>query len=127
MGEVTHMRLKQNLKLFALGAAAYPLLELAWRGRTAPSMSVAGGMGMYMLGRLSQKMAGRPLWQKCLAGGAAITALEYVMGRTVNRRHQIWDYSRFPLHVDGQICPQYTALWSLLSLPAYMVASRIRH
>lgn len=120
------MRLKQDLKLFALGAAAYPLMELIWRGRTAPSMSVAGGTGLYMLNRLSRRMAGRPLWQKCLAGGAALTALEYVMGRTVNSRHQIWDYSRFPLHVDGQICPQYAALWSLLSLPAYMLASRMR-
>jgi uncharacterized membrane protein len=120
------MRLKQDLKLFALGAAAYPLIEMAWRGRTAPSMSVAGGTGMYMLSRLSQKMEGRPLWQKCLAGGAALTALEYVMGRTVNSRHQIWDYSRMPFHVNGQICPQYAALWSILSLPAYMLASRVR-
>ncbi len=120
------MRLKQDLKLFALGAAAYPLIELMWRGRTAPSMSVAGGTGLYMLNRLNRRMAGRPLWQKCLAGGAALTALEYVMGRAVNRRHQIWNYSRFPLHVDGQICPQYAALWSLLSLPAYMLASRVR-
>ncbi len=120
------MRLKQDLKLFALGAAAYPLIELFWRGRTAPSMSVAGGTGLYMLSRLSRRMAGRPLWQKCLAGGAALTALEYVMGRTVNRRHQIWNYSRFPLHVNGQICPQYAALWSLLSLPAFMLANRVR-
>ncbi len=120
------MRLKQDLKLFALGAAAYPLMELAYRGRTAPSMAAAGGVGLYMLSQLSRRMAGRPLWQKCLAGGAALTALEYAAGRTVNRRHQIWDYSRLPLHVDGQVCPQYAGLWCLLSLPAFALLNRMR-
>ena len=119
-------RYQSDLKLLALGAAAYPLIELLWRGRTAPSMAAAGGTGLWMLNRLDRKMARRPLWQKCLAGGAALTALEYAFGRTVNRRHQIWDYSPLPLHVNGQVCPMYTGLWCLLSLPAFAVARRLR-
>ena len=120
------MGLKHDIKLVALGAAAYPLLEIAWRGRTAPSMAAAGGTGLFLLDRLGRRMSGRPLWQKCLAGGAAITALEYMMGRTVNRRHQIWDYSRLPFNLGGQVCPQYAALWCLLSLPAFAMLGRAR-
>ena len=120
------MRLKRSLLLAALGAAAYPLMEMAWRGRTAPSMAMAGGAGLMLLDRINRGMRRRPLWQRCLAGGAAITALEYALGRAVNRRHQIWDYSRLPLHLNGQICPQYAAMWCLLSLPALAALNRAR-
>lgn len=120
------MRVKRSLLLAALGAAAYPLMEMAWRGRTAPSMAAAGGTALVLLDRINRGMRRRPLWQRCLAGGAAITALEYVLGSTVNRRRQIWDYSGQPLHVNGQICPQYAAMWCLLSLPALAVLNRMK-
>ena len=120
------MRLKNSLKLLALGAAAYPLIELMWRGRTAPSMAAAGGTGMMVLNHINKRMHRRPLWQKSLAGGVAITAMEYLIGRMVNRRHQVWDYSTMPFHVEGQICPQYAALWCLLTLPVFAMLSRGR-
>ncbi len=120
------MRMKRSLLLAALGAAAYPLMEMAWRGRTAPSMAAAGGTAVLLLDGINRTMRRRPLWQRSLAGGAAITALEYVLGRTVNRRRQIWDYSGLPLHVNGQICPQYAAMWCLLSLPALAALNRIK-
>ncbi len=120
------MRLKNSLKLMALGAAAYPLLELAWRGRTAPSMAAAGGTGMMVLDQVNKKMRRRPLWQKSLVGGIAITGMEYMIGRMINRRHQIWDYSTMPFHVEGQICPQYAALWCLMTLPVFAMLGRGR-
>ncbi len=120
------MRIKRGLKLMALGAAAYPLIELAWRGRTAPSMAAAGGTGMVMLNQINKRMRHRPLWQKSLVGGAAITAMEYMFGRMVNRRHQVWDYSTMPFHVSGQICPQYAALWCLLTLPVFAALGQKR-
>ena len=32
------------LAAFLAGAAAYPMVELAWRGRTHPAMALAGGV-----------------------------------------------------------------------------------
>ena len=37
------------MRSFLIGAVGYPLLELAWRGHTHPSMALAGGMSA-MLG-----------------------------------------------------------------------------
>lgn len=116
----------KNLKLFLLGAAGYPLLEIAWRGRTTLSMAAAGGAGLCLLNRLSRSMAGRPMWQKSLVGGAAITALEYAAGGLCNRRHQVWDYSGMPFNIQGQVCPPYAALWCLLSLPVFPLLDKLR-
>ena len=34
------------LAAFLAGAAAYPMVEMAWRGRTHPAMALAGGAGL---------------------------------------------------------------------------------
>lgn len=53
------------------------------------------------------------------AGAACITAAEYVVGCTVNRhfRLRVWDYSHEFGNVQGQICPKYAVLWTLLAAP----------
>ena len=102
--------------VFWLGAVAYPLMELMWRGRTHPSMALAGGLSAAALGRLSR--TNRPLYQLALAGGLAITGIEYAVGKIFNRRYQVWDYRRMPLNVRGQICLPYTVLWCALSAGA---------
>lgn len=37
------------MKSFFFGALAYPFLEIIHRGRTHPSMALAGGLGMLAL------------------------------------------------------------------------------
>ena len=110
---------------FVLGAVAYPLLEMLWRGRTHPSMSLTGGLCLWMLSRLSRTAADRPLWQQSLLGGLMITGVEYGVGKLCNRRYQIWDYRRAPLNVQGQICLPYTAAWCALSYAALGVMKRL--
>ena len=102
-----------RMNSFLLGAAGYPLLELCWRGRTHPSMALAGGFSCWSLNRLRRLPA--PLWQKALLGGAAVTGIEAVAGLLWNRRHQVWDYRPMPGNWRGQICLPYAALWCLLS------------
>ena len=102
--------------MFWLGAVAYPLMEMAWRGRTHPSMALAGGVSAALLQRMSK--TNRPLYQLALAGGLAITGIEYAVGKIFNRRYQVWDYRRMPLNVRGQICLPYTVLWCALSAGA---------
>ena len=89
---------------FLTGAAVYPLIEIAWRGRTHPAMALAGGLAMQGLSIIQRTQTGRPLWQRALLGGLMITGIEYAIGRTMNRRYQIWDYRRTPLNLHGQIC-----------------------
>ena len=104
------------LAAFLAGAAAYPMVELAWRGRTHPAMALAGGVSLSMLRGLSRVQKSRPLWQQALLGGLMITGMEYAFGLAFNRRHQIWDYRRMPANLRGQICLPFTLAWCGLAL-----------
>lgn len=101
------------MQSFFLGAVGYPLLELAYRRRTHPSMALAGGVSAVFLRFISQ--TDRPLWQLALLGGLGITGIEYAIGKAFNREYRIWDYRRMPLNVQGQICLPYTLVWCGLS------------
>ena len=98
---------------FLFGAIGYPLMELAYRRRTHPSMALAGGLAAVALGRIGK--TDRPLWQQALLGGLGITGIEYAFGKVFNRRFCIWDYRRTPLNVRGQICLPFTLAWCGLS------------
>ena len=100
---------------FWIGAAGYPLIEMCWRGRTHPSMALAGGLALMGLKRLHRMGKGRPLWQLALLGGLGITGIEYGIGRVFNRHYRVWDYRRAPMNVQGQICLPYTLAWCALS------------
>ena len=105
--------------IFSLGAAGYPLIEIAWRGRTHILMSLAGGVcivAVYYIARLPRRVPGVV---KCLLGAAAITAVELSIGVVANIRlgYEIWDYSSIPFNFLGQICLPYSGLWFLLCIP----------
>lgn len=104
-------------KTFLYGALGYGMLEILWRGRTHWSMLLAGGVSLCGIKKLSSLKAG-------LAATAArcatlITAVEFTTGMLVNKigKMNVWDYSKEKGNVLGQICPKFTALWYLLSLP----------
>lgn len=101
-----------SMRYFLLGAIGYPLLELCWRGRTHPSMALAGGLTTLLLGRLQRSRLS--IVQGALLSGLAVTGLEALIGCTVNRRHRIWDYRTMPCNWRGQICLPYTLLWGAL-------------
>lgn len=114
------MKMKlQTPAVFALGAAGYATLELLWRGRTHWTMALTGGAVLVGLRRLRRRVHDESPLSRCLCGAACITAAEYVVGCTVNRhfRLRVWDYSHEFGNVQGQICPKYAVLWTLLAAP----------
>lgn len=105
------------LLLFLLGAVGYPIIELLWRGRTHWTMSLAGGLAMVLLLQISRTPLPLPLmW---LSGALAITAVEFTIGCVVNLGlgWDVWDYSKLPLNLLGQVCLPFTAVWFILSIP----------
>ena len=66
------------MKSFLLGAVGYPLLELCWRGRTHPTMSLAGGISCWGLDRLRRSRL--PAWSMPLVGCGIITGVEAAVG-----------------------------------------------
>ncbi len=112
-------KLKEQLTVFATGAAGYPVIELIWRQSTHWSMALAGGTCLLLLYNLYGKFTKLSLGMKCVLGSGVITAVEFVAGLLVNcwQDWNVWDYSCFKFHFMGQICLVYSVLWGLLCLP----------
>ena len=70
-----------------------------------------------------------PIWAQALFCGAAITTAEFVTGCIVNLwlGWGVWDYSNLPGNSMGQICPQFSAIWFIISGPAIVALDWIRY
>ena len=60
---------------------------------------------------------------RCIKGAIMITCIEFLVGILVNRvmGWNVWDYSRSPGNLLGQICPMYLLLWYFLCYPVYQL------
>lgn len=110
---------------FLVGFVGYPLLELAYRGRTHYSMALAGGLATSLIGRVSRVRGSIPA-KACICG-LGITAIEGAFGLIWNRQYGVWDYRRQPLNWRGQVCAKYTALWCVLSGGMLAVLEHAKH
>ena len=110
------MKKCEKIAAFTTGFVGYPLLELLWRGRTHPSMALAGGLAGLLLYPICTKRGARLI---CLKTAAVITAIELIFGIVFNLilRKNVWDYSQKPFNLWGQICLPYSILWFLLGIP----------
>lgn len=104
-------------KVFCIGALGYGLIEILWRGRTHWSMLLTGGACLCGMVKICQKRLRESIGRLSLRCASLITAMEFAVGMLVNRRKNVWDYSERPGNIAGQICPLYSFLWFLLSLP----------
>ena len=114
--------------VFALGALGYGAVEVLYRGFTHWTMMIAGGVCFTLLYLISAKSRSK-LWRKCLMGGAAITAVEFIAGAIVNLYlgWNVWDYGSQRLNLLGQICLSFSVLWTLMCLPCMVFCRLIRH
>lgn len=113
--------------LFSIGAVGYGLIEILWRGYTHWSMLGAGGICFVAFGRISEKFKKAGLFIKSLIGSGFVTGIEFLFGVIFNiiLKKNVWDYSKMPMNLGGQICMPYSCLWVLLSLVAIPFAGRI--
>ncbi len=105
--------------VFVIGAIGYALVELLWRGRTHWTMMLTGGACFALIYGAERRYSDAPRWKRCVVGTQVITLAELLVGFLVNvlLGWAVWDYSRLPFNLFGQICPLYSALWFLLCLP----------
>ncbi|MBQ9977902.1 MAG: hypothetical protein IJP21_04860 [Clostridia bacterium] len=113
--------------LFGIGAFSYGLIEILWRGHTHWSMLIAGGICLVLFSGIGKTMKKSPLLYRCMLGGIAVTAVEFVFGVIFNLilRKNIWDYSKIPFNLGGQVCLLYTVLWSFLSIVAIPLSVKL--
>lgn len=120
-------RAARECLLFSAGAAGYGTIELLWRGRTHPSMLLAGGLCFRAFAALDGALPRRGIAARAVSGAAVVTSVELAFGCLFNIALglDVWDYSRLPRHLAGQICPRYCACWALLSLAAVPLAGKL--
>lgn len=112
------MTIRRDLALCLAGGVLYYLAETLGRGHSHWTMFVLGGLCFTLVGALNEVLPWEmPLPLQMLAGAAIITVLEFVTGCIVNLwlRWNVWDYSHLWGNILGQISPEFSALWFLLS------------
>ena len=105
--------------IFIFGAISYSAIEILWRGHTHWTMALAGGLCAMLIYIFCAHFPTMPLWIRSLAGALIITGVEFCTGMVVNivLGWDVWNYSRRPFNIYGQICPLYSFLWFLMCLP----------
>lgn len=119
---------KCNLTIFGIGSIGYGLIEVLWRGNTHPSMLLAGGISFLGLSEISKKLKNSSLFIKALAGCGFITTVEFIFGIIFNviLKRKVWDYSKMPLNIGGQVCALYSFFWLVLSFLFIPLADKIQ-
>ena len=109
---------KEKIILFSVGAAGYGLLEILWRGFTHWSMLTAGGICFLFFAKIAEKLKNTGIIIKGIIGSLFITAIELIFGIIFNiiLKKNVWDYSKLPLNLGGQICVLYSAIWVIISI-----------
>ncbi len=118
---VQHYTMKKDAVLFATGGIIYPALEIASRGYSDVSMSIAGGVCLCLINRFCNgPFKKKSLSFKCCVGSGIITSVEFLTGIVVNvlLKQNVWDYSNLPLNVLGQVCLPFSILWFFITIPA---------
>lgn len=121
-------RLKQDGLIFTIGGAIYGIIELLWRRYTHWSMLLTGGLCFLLLFRIFTRKKGISMVKKCLIGSLVITLIEFFVGLVVNvwLKLNVWDYSNMNINLLGQICPLYSLLWGLLTIPISIFCKKMQ-
>ena len=122
------MRIWKNAVLGYLGGMGYMALELLWRGWSHGSMFVLGGVCFLLIGWLNRMWPRMPLLFQGVLGAMLVTVLEFVSGVILNLwlGLGVWDYSREPYDLLGQVCPGYFFLWFWVVLGAVLLGNGLR-
>lgn len=121
------MKFTQYIFTFLMGYFLYAFVEVAGRGYTHWTMCLTGGFVLTIIYIISSRPA-MTLIRCCVIGAAAITAIEFVVGIFDNiiMGWHVWDYSKLPFNIMGQICPIFSLLWGILCIPAFYLCRFIR-
>lgn len=125
-----------SLLLWSWTGTVYFFLEIIWKTAHSRPESISWTMLALAivlavpLERFGAELPWEcPLWAQGLICGTGITAVEFVSGLVLNVwfKMGVWDYSSLWGNLLGQICPQFWALWCVLSVPAIVLLDWMRY
>ena len=112
-----------------IGAFLYLFIEILYRGHTHWTMGVVGGVCFVLIGLINEVFTwNTPLWLQSIIGATIVTVLEFISGLILNiwLGLGIWDYSRMPFNLLGQICLPFSVIWIGLSVLAIVLDDYLR-
>jgi uncharacterized membrane protein len=109
-------KVKKNIIFFSSGGVGYGMIELIWRGRTHWTMLIAGGVCFVIFSVISERCKKRTCIFKAASCALSVTLVELIFGIVFNLvfKMNVWDYSKMPFNLFGQVCLLYTLLWGVL-------------
>ena len=113
-----------------MGAGTYYWIEIAWDGTSHWTMAVLGGVCFIAIGLINEFLSwDTPLWLQSIIGATIVTVLEFISGLILNLWLDlgIWDYSRMPFNLMGQICLTFSIVWIGLSVLAIILDDYLRY
>ena len=108
-------KLSEYLFLWAVGGCIYYLTEIIFRGFSHWTMFVLGGICLDFFtvqGRMVKWED--PMWRQILRCVIFVVSMEFISGIILNKWMNlgIWDYSRLPFQLFGQICLPFAVIFS---------------
>ena len=122
-------KIKKYEFLFFVGATIYVVIEKLYRGYSHWTMFLLGGICFIALGLINEVIPwDMPLLLQMFIGGIIITVLELITGCVVNLWFgwNVWDYSKLPFNLWGQISLFSSIVWVGLSLVGIVLDDYIR-
>lgn len=125
-----------SVLLWTWAGAVYFFLEVAWKTLRGEPEAISWTMFLLAiilaipLERFGAELPWEmPLVLQALICGTAITGAELAAGLVLNvwLRMDVWDYSHMPGNIWGQVCPQFWALWCVLSIGAIVALDWVRY
>ena len=106
------------LMLFCYGGCLYTIVELLFRGNSHWTMFILGGLCFLLVGGIDEVFGNMPLIVQMGISAVIITVLEFICGCIVNLwlDMDVWNYTRLPFNILGQVCLIFTVAWFFLSL-----------
>ena len=123
-------KLYKYYALWLVGGIIYYIIELIGRGHSHWSMFILGGLCFIALGLINEVISWHmPLTLQMLIGAGIITVLELITGLIVNKwlGLGVWDYSKLPFNLWGQICLHFTVIWYFLSVVGIVLDDYLRY
>lgn len=126
----------EYLFLFIVGGSIYYLIETIYKGITKGtsshwSMFILGGACFIVIGLINQFYItwDMNIFKQMLIGSIVITTFEFITGCIVNLwlGWNIWNYSKLPFNILGQICAPFMVLWFFISFIAILLDDFIRY
>ena len=121
-----------SMLLWTWGGTMYFLLEVAYKTLSGRENAISWTMlvlAVFLcipIERCGAELPwDTPLWLQALGCAVAVTAAELAAGLILNvwLGLGVWDYSRIPFNLWGQICLAYFCLWGALSLSLFRVSA----